>query len=685
MIPLHAFSSSIRWHLVCAFCAGVFIFCAGSSISSLTWGQTPAVDQSILQIPKKYRADAVDLYTLERNRTVRWVALAKYNGRERVPASFFASDGSFHEMAYYNGLLPIYRKSLNLEASGLIGATKLRGELDILGQNMLIGVWDTGYPYKHAEFGNRLEAGPEESDRQVSGHATHVVGTLIASGLDLQATGIAPGASVRSYDWHFDYLEMYAEAQKGLRISNHSYDFEVGWEPIRRGNQERWTYWTRSHKHGEYIPWSYFWDSVMETYPYYLAVKAAGNEQSHGPESSPTGHYHNDDLSFLRWDRHPVDCLSTYGCLGPAASVKNGLVVGAIDLDGSTLAPFSSTGPTLDGRVKPDIVAPGIDIYSTLSASSYGLSSGTSMATATVTGGLALLLEQERSLFGEKPFLWGSTLKALLIHSSVDLGQAGPDYHFGYGRVYLPGALEIMRSQSKTGDSIHQINLTLETEKTFYPVSDSIKITLVWTDPAGTHPNTILDKQQPLLVHDLDLTMEHNGQTYFPYVLDPQSPEKPAGRGINVRDNVEQIELVSQNTSPIVVRITRSPSRKETDDQPQPVSLIVTGASMQVPIAIEHDMQDQNMTFFNAYPNPIRRGQTLYLKAANTHGVSSLIENNMEIAIYDITGRILAQQNVYFNEIDSFGFRIPHNWNSGVYFIRISELNGIQMQAITVM
>jgi subtilisin family serine protease len=97
-----------------------------------------------------------------------------------------------------------------------------------------------------------------------------------------------------------------------------------------------------------------------------------------------------------------------YGTIGLPGNCPDSLTVGAVDVDGA-LADFSSRGPTKAGFIKPDVVAPGVDILSTsggyiaaMQASdgppSLAAISGTSMATPHCTGVVALAIQYARSL-----------------------------------------------------------------------------------------------------------------------------------------------------------------------------------------------------------------------------------------------------------------------------------------------
>lgn len=101
------------------------------------------------------------------------------------------------------------------------------------------------------------------------------------------------------------------------------------------------------------------------------------------------------------------------------------ITVGAVDSRKSksrntyTVAPFSSRGPTKEGIVKPDIVAPGVDIRSLSNEEGYKKLSGTSMATPVVSGSLALLLNKNSNLRPHE-------LKSEIMKTATNLNES-PD------------------------------------------------------------------------------------------------------------------------------------------------------------------------------------------------------------------------------------------------------------------
>ena len=124
----------------------------------------------------------------------------------------------------------------------------------------------------------------------------------------------------------------------------------------------------------------------------------------------------------------PGSC--TVGSPGAAASAVTVGAMSDLGEGGFRLASFSSRGPTADGRVKPDIVGPGVGITSaaTGTGTGYASSSGTSMASPFV-GGVALLMLEAN------PTLAPAAVKARLMATAVDWGLPGPDAEYGSGRL----------------------------------------------------------------------------------------------------------------------------------------------------------------------------------------------------------------------------------------------------------
>ena len=106
------------------------------------------------------------------------------------------------------------------------------------------------------------------------------------------------------------------------------------------------------------------------------------------------------------------------------------------------ISPYSAWGPVDDGRIKPDIVANGADVFSTLETSdgAYGQMYGTSMANASASGTLALLKEHYMNTHGGA-VMKAATLKGLVIHTADECGPSpGPDYQFGWGLLNAESA-----------------------------------------------------------------------------------------------------------------------------------------------------------------------------------------------------------------------------------------------------
>ena len=114
--------------------------------------------------------------------------------------------------------------------------------------------------------------------------------------------------------------------------------------------------------------------------------------------------------------------------------------VGAYDSFGNRMAPFSGRGDafTTRGRIKPDIVAPGVNIESCAPGGGYAVKSGTSMAAPFVSGSAALLMEWG-IVKGNDNYLYGEKVKAYLRRGARRLPGYGkyPNEVTGYGKLCL--------------------------------------------------------------------------------------------------------------------------------------------------------------------------------------------------------------------------------------------------------
>jgi outer membrane protein assembly factor BamB len=135
----------------------------------------------------------------------------------------------------------------------------------------------------------------------------------------------------------------------------------------------------------------------------------------------------NHDLK-LYCTTHNLQYQTPEGSLISPADASGTTAVGCIDQanwSSGPQEPYSSRGPTSDNRKKPEIMGP-----DSVSTYTYTPFNGTSSATAHLTGAAALLLE-------ENPSLTVSQLEEKLLQESIDMGTAGQDNIYGYGRVHL--------------------------------------------------------------------------------------------------------------------------------------------------------------------------------------------------------------------------------------------------------
>lgn len=446
------------------------------------------------------------------------------------------------------------------------------------GSGFRIGIWDSGAVRdEHDEFMNtgssRIDLGGDTLF--MSNHATHIGGTLAAFGTRAGTRGMAPLARLLSYDSGNDVAEAGTHGATGalddvsdkICVSNHSYSIWGGWRSIETPPNSGTSVntWlgkkteTEDSTLGQYGNEAGAWDEYCVTHEYHLPFRSAGNNRSKpAPAQGETFRWADGTTTTYDAAIHAPsnDSRGGWDLLGSQATGKNVMTVGAVtpavaagarSLAAAVSANFSAWGPTDDGRIKPDIVADGVGLFSSVATgnSNYDWSSGTSMSTPNACGSAVLLQERYRTLYGG--IMRASTLKALIIHTADDIGNPGPDYQFGWGLMNANTARDLITLDSETSVPVI-VEQTLEQGGDYtFPIfygAGPVKVTLCWTDPAAA-ASSALDDSTRKLVNDLDLTLEYvNGATTTinrPWVLNPANPGNNASTGINNRDNVEQV------------------------------------------------------------------------------------------------------------------------------------------------
>jgi|GEM_PF-5178369 len=276
------------------------------------------------------------------------------------------------------------------------------------GEGIEVEVIDTGIDKNHPALRGKVVAEKSfwsNSTDDKYNHGTHVAG-IICSTDDLYR-GVAPAAllvNAKIFDAENRTSALLAAAEWGAVLLNDTV------EVINTSLGSRITADGQS-------PVSIFADSLIYNYDV-IWVTAAGNEGPHSYSISVPG------------------------------DAYNIITVGAVD-DKDTdqryddeVAYFSSRGPTSDGRIKPDVVAPGVNIVSCSArwdsgGAAFFAASGTSMATPHVAGASALLAEY---FIATRGFYSPLYVKAVLAYSADPMKYSKPSNTVGFGYINLASA-----------------------------------------------------------------------------------------------------------------------------------------------------------------------------------------------------------------------------------------------------
>ncbi|HUS01779.1 MAG TPA: S8 family serine peptidase, partial [Chitinophagaceae bacterium] len=322
-----------------------------------------------------------------------------------------------------------------------------------------------------------------------SSHAT-VMATMIAGGGNsyYEGKGVAWGATITSSDYSILLPDADAAYQQyKISVQNHSYG--TGIENFYGAD-------------------ALAYDVSTINNPSLLHVFSAGNS---GNLTSTMGAY--------------TGVKNYANITGSFKMAKNIITVGATDSFG-IVASLSSRGPAYDGRVRPELVAFGVD--------------GSSGAAALVAGTALLLQHQYKLLNNSLPP--NALVKAILINSADDVGNKEVDFANGYGSLNALNAVRTLQNGRVLSGSV--ANAVTQTFNVTVPAGiKKLKLTLVWNDPPAIANAT------RALVNDLDLELINtaSGEIWKPWVLYSfphiDSLQKLAVRKRDSLNNAEQITL----------------------------------------------------------------------------------------------------------------------------------------------
>jgi hypothetical protein len=468
--------------------------------------------------------------------------------------------------------------------ANLLNAPIALGGRNLRGEGIVIGVGDDANPSVHVDFTNRIinrTYAPPTGQ-----HGQHVAGTAAGAGvLNEMYKGYAPKATVITQYFSGIWQNAAAYVQDyGMVITNNSYGAVMG----------------DCSYNGLYDLYSAILDQQAFDFPYLENVFAAGNSGTDNCPPYPTG-------------------FKTV--LGSYQSAKNVLSVGATDSAG-VIADFSSKGPVKDGRIKPEISAMGKRVFST-GFGSYWYNSGTSMASPGVTGGLTLLYQLYKQTNGGTNPKSG-LMKAIVCNSSRDMGNAGPDFSYGFGWLDLQrAALTIENNRHFTATIA---NGNQNTHPITIPANAAqLKVMLYWHDP----PASLLSGQT--LVNDLDLTVQTPASvTVFPKILDtlPSNVTNASTEGPDHINNIEQVVIDNPQAGSYSIRVN---GNSVTQNSPQEYfiayDIVPDSTKLSFPIGGESfSRTDSLLIQWDAYGS----GSTFTLKYSTDDGVNWItIDNNI--------------------------------------------------------
>lgn len=431
---------------------------------------------------------------------------------------------------------------------------------DLDGSGQIVAVADSGLDEDHGDFGNRILSsndviGDGSTADKHSGHGTHVACTVLGDGTQGGYSGVATSAELYFQAMENDNTGNFQSPSLNYLLNSAysagAYTHTNSWGSSLESDQGKYT-----SESEDVDDRSNYYDRYYNGRNGLTILFAAGND---GPNS---------------------------GTVGAPSTAKNTITVGNHQNRYSgapdSIMSGSSRGPTDDGRIKPDIIAPGGYVRScraqeagdtagaTWSNTYYLEYTGTSMATPNAAGAAVMVREYLEEI-AQRPSPQGALVKALLILGAEDVGTRDiPNDDEGWGRLNLRNTLAPTTGQGIWVDDRSVLSGTGNSKTYTFNISQGnsgFKTVLAWSDERGSpFSNT-------QLVNNLDIEVTNpSGEVFF-------GNDFANGRSTTngVSDSINNVEVVLVDNAEIGIWTVKVKDALHGGSRAQPFALAVMG------------------------------------------------------------------------------------------------------------